>query len=554
MRQSRPVLVLIITLLMFSGCGGYSQIDPALDQGQNWGKASQKAFYQTSQGSQIIRYGWFVALEQPNSTDLFLADQLTRFGYLPDPFSSSADYNPEHLPVGFVRDDDEDEKGAWVGMTCAACHTSELEFKGKTYRIDGGPTDADFFKFISELSESLLKTAKNDAKFARFAARIEGQSESFGTKYNGTDLRVDLKKEAERFKGFVTRSTPDQPWGKARLDAVTLILNEVGYHLVPDKKNLKVPNAPVSYPFLWDTHQQPRVQWNGISSGELSRNTTEVLGVFAKFDPADPSTNTVQLGNLMDLEDLVEQLRSPKWKDFNFIDNISDAERAKRLEAGAVLYKERCQSCHDVNEREEDQVSTVMVVLNPVDDSVEPVRKIGEDLSPINTDPAMAMDFYNRKLIVKQGKEPKTALKALGSVLPKVWLKSFYAFLVGVFQELFGESAEEVRVYKARPLNGVWATAPYLHNGSVPNMMELLKPVDAADPKDRRVDKFCVGSREFDPVNLGFESSLDTNGSCGDNFLFDTTIPGNRNMGHDYDNASLSTDDRLAIIEFIKWE
>ena len=64
MRQSRPVLVLIITLLMFSGCGGYSPIDPALDQGQNWGKANQKAFYQTSQGSQIIRYGWFLALEQ----------------------------------------------------------------------------------------------------------------------------------------------------------------------------------------------------------------------------------------------------------------------------------------------------------------------------------------------------------------------------------------------------------------------------------------------------------------------------------------------------------
>ena len=251
----------------------------------------------------------------------------------------------------------------------------------------------------------------------------------------------------------------------------------------------------------------------------------------------------------MDLEDLVEQLRSPKWKDFGFTDNISDEERAKRLKDGAVLYEKHCQDCHNVYDREEDQVSTVEVCLNPVDNSVKPLRKKNcEDLRSINTDPDMAMTFYNRRVILKQGEEAKKPLEALKSVLFGVWLKKLYALLVGGLQEFFGESAEEFRVYKARPLNGVWATAPYLHNGSVPNMMELLKP------KGERIVKFCVGSREFDPVNLGFESSLDTNGSCGDNFLFNTTIPGNRNMGHDYDNASLSTDDRLAIIEFIKWE
>ena len=545
MRQSKPVLVLI-ALFMFSGCGGYTQIDPALDQGQNWGKAEQKAFYQTSQGSQIIRYGWFLALEQPNSADLFLADKLARFGYLPDLFPSGADYNPQHLPVGFVRDNY--EKGAWIGMTCAACHTSELKFKGKAYRIDGAPTDADFYKFISELRESLLKTAEDNDKFSRFAARVESQPESLGLKFSGPDLRTDLQKEAERFNDFVTRSTPARPWGKARLDAVALIINEVAYHLVQDDRNVAVPNAPVSYPFLWDTHQQPRVQWNGVSNGALSRNTTEVLGVFAKFEAVNPSTNTVQLSNLMDLEDLVEQLRSPRWKDFNFTDGISDEERAKRLEAGKTLYKERCQSCHDVNEREEDQVSTLMVVLNPVDGSVEPVRKTGEDLRPINTDQAMAMDFDKRRIIVEQGKEAIPVTKALAGLLPDIWCKSIYAFLVGAFQALFGESVDELRVYKARPLNGIWATAPYLHNGSVPNMMELLKP------KDRRVTKFCVGSREFDPVNLGFESSPDANGGCGDNFPFDATLPGNLNVGHDYDNASLTNDDRLAIIEFIKGE
>lgn len=554
MRQSTLILVLI-TLLMFSGCGGYTKINPALDQGQNWGKAEQKAFYQTSQGSQIIRYGWMLALEQPNSTDLFLADNLTRFGYLPDLFPSDADYNPEHLPVGFVRDND--EKGAWIGMTCAACHTSELKFNGRAYRIDGAPTDADFYKLISELGESLLKTAEDDDKFARFAARVESQPESLGSKFSGTDLRTDLIKEAERFKGFVSRSTPDQEWGKARLDAVGLIINEVAYHLVRDEKNVAVPNAPVSYPFLWDTHQQPRVQWNGVSNGELSRNTTEVLGVFAKFDAAHPSKNTVKLSNLMDLEDLVEQLRSPRWKDFNFTDGISAEERAKRLEKGGKLYEKLCQSCHSVNDREEDQVSTVKVCLNQVNDSFEfeSDRDVCEDLSTIDTDPAMAMNFDERTVRIEISGKRITVTDALGSLLPKIWWKSFYAFLVGVFQAIFGESVDELRVYKARPLNGIWATAPYLHNGSVPNMMELLKPVNAPKPEDRRVTQFCVGSREFDPVNLGFKSSPDANGGCGDNFPFDTTIPGNLNTGHDnYGEEVLTEDERWAIIEFIKWK
>ena len=51
--------------------------------------------------------------------------------------------------------------------------------------------------------------------------------------------------------------------------------------------------------------------------------------------------------------------------------------------------------------------------------------------------------------------------------------------------------------YRARPLDGVWATAPYLHNGSVPTLDDLLKP------QDQRPTRFCVGSRQFDPQKVG---------------------------------------------------
>ena len=69
--------------------------------------------------------------------------------------------------------------------------------------------------------------------------------------------------------------------------------------------------------------------------------------------------------------------------------------------------------------------------------------------------------------------------------------------------------------YKARPLDGVSATPPYLHNGSVPNLYALLSPVA------ERPTKFFLGDREFDPLLVGYETNpipggfeLDTTRFC----------------------------------------
>ena len=71
------------------------------------------------------------------------------------------------------------------------------------------------------------------------------------------------------------------------------------------------------------------------------------------------------------------------------------------------------------------------------------------------------------------------------------------------------EHGEEVSdrallAYKARPLNGIWTGAPYLHNGSVPNLYELLLP--AAD----RSKTFYLGSWEYDPVTVGYVNRPET--------------------------------------------
>jgi len=99
--------------------------------------------------------------------------------------------------------------------------------------------------------------------------------------------------------------------------------------------------------------------------------------------------------------------------------------------------------------------------------------------------------------------------------------------------------------YKARPLNGVWATAPYLHNGSVPNLEELLK-----EPKERAA-AFCVGTADFDPAIVGYPALPDPSQSCGAQFKLDTSLPGNRDIGHNY-GTHLSSEDKDALIEFVK--
>ena len=133
--------------------------------------------------------------------------------------------------------------------------------------------------------------------------------------------------------------------------------------------------------------------------------------------------------------------------------------------------------------------------------------------------------------------------------------------------------------YRARPLDGVWATAPYLHNGAVPTLKDMLLP------QDQRATKFCVGSREFDPVDVGLvvkapkddgKASKGEAGSatkerkdedCASGLTtFDVTLQGNSNRGHSFegverDKKSLpagvigpgfSDGQRKALIEYLK--
>lgn len=106
-----------------------------------------------------------------------------------------------------------------------------------------------------------------------------------------------------------------------------------------------------------------------------------------------------------------------------------------------------------------------------------------------------------------------------------------------------GITKPAINGYQAVPLDGIWLRAPYLHNGSVPNLRELL------EPKDKRSKVFYRGYDVYDPVNVGFDSFSAEAQRLG--FRVDTTQRGNGNDGHLYGTA-LPKADKDALIEYMK--
>jgi hypothetical protein len=117
------------------------------------------------------------------------------------------------------------------------------------------------------------------------------------------------------------------------------------------------------------------------------------------------------------------------------------------------------------------------------------------------------------------------------------------------YRELPIPRPSEVPHYKAAPRDGVWATPPFMHNGSVPNLYEMLLPAT------QRTKQFYLG-RDFDPVKVG----VDTSGKSGTH-LIDTALIGSSNAGHSFENAPLGNgvigplltdEERWALIEYLK--
>ncbi len=163
MRKTWSFVVMSIALLLaavpnYGDMGKRESSVRYLDQG--WSPELRQQFYHTPQGTELIPYHWFLHLKQHDGA-LFKDDITARYGFIPDPT------HPDGLPVGFTISPD-----GFLGLNCAACHTSQIRYQGKTIYIDGGASMQNNLAFMKTMFVSLGAILKDDNKFTRFAQEV----------------------------------------------------------------------------------------------------------------------------------------------------------------------------------------------------------------------------------------------------------------------------------------------------------------------------------------------------------------------------------------------
>jgi len=605
-----------VTLAM----GASAAVGQTVDLKQGWDGPKVTRWYGGFQGSRLVPESWLRSLEQPDGTGKFLDPAyVASFRYLTDGASN--------LPVGFAIDNQDDtgfsvtklrwksgqgSRETWVGMTCSACHTTELRFGDKAMRVQGGPTLGDFQSFFREFNRALVRTRDDAGKFKRFGDGVLGVAASAADRQKLKGALQQLIVYQTQWAGL---NKTDSVYGYGRLDAVGHILNKVAYVAKPTAPTPNPPDAPVSYPFLWNVSQQTRMQWSGfiantpktfpsgqtLDVGALGRNVGEVVGVFADVKAEAGLLglrvhSSVEVSNLTAIEQQLMTLKPPAWpRDVMPVD-LALAARGKQ-----VFAQQNCASCHTPLARDDLTTRTRPGTSTPLEE-MTPLFPATPGAHTIGTDPWMACNLVTRESVtgvmqnrrvaplsadkfgaratnsellsatvkyILLDKAPDLASSAIDIILgthPPVQVNppgslaavapppgpgaDPYAQRLAACQkagQTFPKVAE-ILAYKGRPLTGVWATGPFLHNGSVPTLYDLFLP------PAQRPTQFWLGTRQFDAAKVGFVATPRPDNA----FLFRVAdaagkpIPGNSNLGHDYNNAALSDADRWALVEYMK--
>ena len=608
------------------------------DRGWGAGLAAtdRQTFYYTPQGAGFkdMPYRWFVNIEMPIGSQR-LADPniLSRYGFLIDPVTPR---NPDRLPVGFTRHFDSAARQDMLDISCAACHTGQLEFtrNGRTraLRVDGGQADHAFTtgstgQFLPTLVASVAATAMNPFKFIPFAHRVLGRWSFSGM----GQLEWALASFDARLIGIgwneSHRGLSPTPEGFGRTDALARIGNTVFAENLGVPANYHVGDAPVSFPPLWNIWKFDWVQYNASVSQPMARNIGEAMGVGADYafvgadggplPPAERFRSTALVDSLDVIENTLRKLAPPAWPE-----DLLGPIHGSLADSGKVLFDHDCVGCHGPHlasaaiKRRNSPLKTaddpewIVATLCADDIGTDPnaainfdtthvdLRRTGltaQDLSQARQDideqwiardsvylvadiarlrPFPSPDSVKRladderelkglRAYATNDLEPArvplgAALSVVGTMIRQhAYLDAHYSRAKQDTLDGYGslDQPQILRAYKARPLGGIWATPPFLHNGSVPTVYDLLSP------PPERPKTFQVGSHEYDPVKLGLAQVKGF-------WTFDTSLPGNHNTGHefnvDYDSTRhrqarpgligpyLSPGERMAIIEYLK--
>ena len=454
--------------------------------------------------------------------DLFPDRDFTSVGLIRDPAFG--------WPIGFSRSRVPHLGGlSSVGINCASCHVGEIRSGDKSVRVLGVTSHFDaegFFRvllgstFLSADPANMKKVVAayfeanepkaSDEMGATLASRWKTQEQNIAMamkevsgsnkpgvlhKISSDELKLDAQNvgtvDLAALSGSMLKlfhnmraalHVPDEP-PKQSLPASGPGRNDAFGLLSAVLFGEPQPYAPVKYGLVWDVDKRDWVHWDGNTRSPLGRNMLAALGLGA---PLVGKQAKLDFALVKRQTGLSERIRAPRYP------FAIDQGLARR---GAAHYQARCASCHDGPEG--------------------PGRL--HDPAEIGTEPTRVTIFTQRQA------------------------DNFNDFLAGIETEGYHAAKEpgirSTRKIWAASLPGVWARSPYLHNGSVRTMSELL-----SGPA-QRAKSFHRGSREFLESDMGYSDS----GS----YVLDTALAGNSNAGHDY-GADLDAAQKRELIEFLK--
>ncbi len=398
----------------------------------------------------------------------------------------------KELPVGFTK--------RVIGIprvanNCAICHTG-------TWRSKPGETPHVVTTAPSHTADmqGLLRFLINTAKDPRFNAdtilgEIDQMTElSFIDRQLYRFLIIPATKKAliEQEGQLAWMNRPGFPdWGKGRDDPMNLTKyfmtsmaydNSTGQADFPSVWNLKVRKG------AGNIDGSPEDEKRGVRFLNWSCDTPAVRSVImdsALGLGAQPGAQFLR--RMEELDKFLSEWPAPKYP-FTIDDALA--------KTGAGIYDRHCADCHEPG--------------RPRTNTPIPIDEIKTDRERMDTWIQAAADEANRRV------------KEMGINRPNM-----------VKQE----------GYQSPPLDGIWMRAPYLHNGSVPNLKEML------EPEEKRTKVFYRGYDVYDKDNVGFITNDDAAKKTG--WKHDVNERGNGNKGHNY-GTGLSAEEKRALLEYMK--
>ena len=285
--------------------------------------------------------------------------------------------------------------------------------------------------------------------------------------------------------------------GYGRLDAFGIgrdeLFGAIGANSLP-------ADAPVSIPHIWGMEYTGWLQWGANTNSVMERNIGQALGVGALFDPKT-FESTVRLENLHQLETWPTRSRRRSGR------TRSRRSIQARADAGRALFYQHCAGCHETFKTDGRMRTYQLFSLDEV--GTDPMTAINFERQVMLADgtilpfPAAALGLITQ-IKQKAYQEQKLDAQTIAQWEQRQirsgpqWDPTFRAPLLDADQ---WDDTRGRKIYRAKTLVGIWATAPFLHNGSVPTIFDLLEAGRRSTGDVSRPD-----SASTDPVKLGIQT------------------------------------------------